>query len=105
MLEVILSLLVILWILGFIHIPWLSIPQMSLFEFNHHPITLRNVLIFILILWVISVLSKPLKGVAAVLLVLWLLSALGIIAIAGFGQMIILAVIIGLLLFIFGVIH
>ena len=102
MVEVILALLVILWVLGFVKVPWFKIPHMVLLEFNQHPITLRDFLLFILIIWIVSILPKPLRIVAGLIFVLWVLSIIGVVAVSGLPNLLVLALIIGLFLYVFG---
>ena len=98
MLEVILVLLIILWLTGALHINGFSLPNTVLFSLNGHPVTLINLLIFIVIVWAIGVLPRPFREIAGVLLVLWLLTLLGIIAITGLSHIIIIAIIVGIIL-------
>lgn len=94
----ILAVLVVLWLLGIIHLPGFSIPNLSLFQVNGHPITLLNIFVFLIILWAIGLLGSPLREIAVVVLILWILTVLGFIAIAGFSNILVLAIIIGLAL-------
>lgn len=103
MLAAILIILVILWVLGYIHITGF-IPDLTLFTINGHGITLWDLLILLVIGWAIGILPSPLRQIAAVLLVLWILATLGILAISGLAQIIVLAVIVGLLLALLGVV-
>jgi hypothetical protein len=95
MLIVILAFLIIFWILGY-----LPVPNLLLFSINGHPVTLWNLLILLFIIWAVGILPSPLQSIAGVLLFLWILSLLGIIAIAGFSNLIVWAIIIGLFLYI-----
>ena len=96
MLATILVLLIVLWFLGFIHIPGLVLRNINLFTFSGHTITLWELLIFIVIVWAIEALPSPLRQIAFILVILWLLSIFGIIAIAGLSNLIVVAIIIGL---------
>lgn len=93
--------LVLLYFFGYIQIPGLSIPNLSFFTFNGHPITLVTILIFLAILWAIGVLPSPLRQIAMVLVLLWILSTLGILAIAGLSNLIIIAILVGLVISLF----
>jgi hypothetical protein len=95
MLEIILVLLVILWFLGYIHLG-INIPDIRLLVINGHAITLVNLLIFLLILWAIGILPSPFRQIAGVLVVLWVLSILGFIAIAGLSNLLVIAIIVGI---------
>jgi hypothetical protein len=96
MLEVLLIFLIIFWALGYIHIDGLHIPSVPLITLNHHIITLWDLIIFIIILWVIGVLPSPFREIAGVLLILWVLSILGILMFAGLSNLIIIAIIVGI---------
>lgn len=92
MIEFVLAIIFVLWLLGFIQIDLLSY---HLFTFNGHDIVFKDVLFFLLILWLIGLLQRPFREIVSVLFVLWVLSTFGIIAIAGLSNIIILAVVIG----------
>lgn len=96
MTEVLLVLLVIALITGFISIPGFTLPNYALFAVNGQSITLLNVLVFILILWAIGILPSPFREIAGVLFVLWILSILGFIAIAGLSNLLVIAIIVGI---------
>lgn len=97
MIAVILILLIILWFLGYIHLPLLPISDFVLLNFFGRPITLYDLLIFLVIVWLIGLLPGLFRQIAAILLVIWLLSFFGLIAIAGLGNIIVLVVIFGLI--------
>lgn len=96
MLEVILVILVILLLTGNIRITGFDLPHIVLLNINGQPITLVNVLIFFLILWALGILPSPFREIGAVLFVLWLLSLFGFIALAGLSNLIIIAIIVGI---------
>ena len=97
MAEILVVLLVLLWILGFIQIPGINIPNPNIFVINGHWVSLVDILLVALFIWALEILPTPFKEIAFVLLVLWLLSILGIIALANFSSIIIIALIIALL--------
>ena len=99
MIAGLLVILIILWLLGYIHISLFTIPDLTLLTLNGQPITLWDILILLVIGTVIGILPSPFREIAGVLLVLWILSVLGIIAIAGLSNLLIIAIIIGLILF------
>lgn len=101
MLIAIVIILAVLWFLGYAPITGISIPNFVLFTINNHPVTLWELLILGVIGWAIGILPSPFQAVASVLLVLWVLSVLGILAIAGLPNIIVLAIIIGLIVSIF----
>ncbi len=104
MLQVVLVLLIILWLLGYLNLPFLPFLNIELFNINSHPITLLNVIVFLVIASLLELLPYPLNIIAGVVLILWVLSILGIIAIGGLSQILVLAVIIGLVLVVLGAI-
>lgn len=104
MLVGILIALVVLWLLGFVNLPFIPFLNIALFDINNHPITLLNVIIFLLIASLLELLPSPLNIIAGVILVLWVLSILGIIAIGGLSQILVLAVIIGLVIAVLGIV-
>lgn len=93
-----LGIIIILWLMGFIHIPYLND---VLFNLGSRPITLYNIFVLLIILWIIGILPSPLRQIIMILFLLWILSILGIIAIAGFSQLIVVAIIIGIILSLF----
>ena len=103
MLITVLVLLVVLWLLGYIHISKLTLPDVSLFAINGHIVTLIELLIFVVILVAVSVLPTPLRQIGYAVVVLWVLSTLGIIAIAGLAPILVLAIIVGLIAALLGV--
>jgi hypothetical protein len=96
MLEILLIVLVVLWLTGNLTIPGVVIPDFLLFNINGHPITLWNVITFLVIVWILGLLPHPFKEIAGVLLILWVLSLLGIIAIAGLTNLIVIGIIVGI---------
>ena len=101
MLVAIVIILIILWVLGYAPISGVYIPNVVLFSFNNHPITLWNILILAVVAWAISILPRPLQAVASILLIIWVLSVLGIFAVAGLSNIIVLVIIVGLVASIF----
>ncbi len=101
MIGAILVILIVLWVLGYLRVPGLVLPNVTLFSFNGVPITLWNVLILLVIAWAIGVLPSPIREIAAILLLLWILSTLGILAIAGLSSLLVIAIIVGLALYLF----
>lgn len=101
MLTALLLLLIVLWVLGYIHIGGINIPDVSLFVINGHDVTLWNVLILFVIGAVIGILPGPLRAIASVLLLLWILSVLGILAVVGLSSLLVVAIIVGLAVYLF----
>lgn len=101
--AIILILLIILWFFGYITIPGFVIPTFPIFYLNGYPVTLWNIFIFALILWAIGIVPSPFREIFIIIVILWLLSTLGIIAIAGFSSILVIALIIGLILALIGI--
>ena len=99
MLVFILLILIILWFLGYGPLEAFFIP---LFTILGRTISLWDILIFLVILGLIGALPRPFREISSVLLFIWVLSLLGFIAIAGLSSMLVIAVIVGLLLYLIG---
>jgi hypothetical protein len=102
MIAVLLVILVLLWFLGYVRLDALPIPDLQLFVINGQPITLWNILIFLVIAGLVGILPSPLRQIAGVFLILWVLSILGILAIAGLSSLLVLAIIVGLIAYLLG---
>ena len=101
MLFAILVILIGLWFLGYAPISGIHIPNTVLTTINNHQITLWNVLILFAVLWAISILPRPFREIASVLLLLWVLSVVGILAIAGLPNILVIAIILAFAYYIF----
>lgn len=93
MLSVVLLILIVSWFGGYG--PFLAF-RVPLFELMGQTITLWDILIFLVIIWVIDLLPGFLRQVAGVALILWLLSLFGLLAIPMLPNLIVLALIIGI---------
>lgn len=102
MLVALLVILIILWFLGYVRVGGITIPDISLFVLNGQEITLWNILILLVLSGVVGILPRPFREIAGVLVVLWVLSVLGILAFTGLSNLLVLAVIIGLIVFLIG---
>ncbi|MBP6045041.1 hypothetical protein KBC14_03530 [Candidatus Woesebacteria bacterium] len=98
MLTAIILILIMLWFLGYMPILGFSSPEIVLFTINNHAVTLWELLILVVIGWAIGILPRPLQAMASVLLLLWALSVLGILAIAGLPNILVLVIIVGLII-------
>src|SRR4029079_7853584 len=96
MLTNILVLLIILWLIGYGPFINLSVPLLHL---GGRSITLWDLLIFGVILWLIGILPSPFREIAGIFFILWILSVLGILAFAGSASMLLIAIIVGLVLY------
>ncbi len=94
---IILLVLILLWFLGYITIPGIVVPRFPLFFFGGRPITLWDILIFLVIIWAIEAAPSPFRQIFTVLVILWLLSTLGIIGSVGFSSLVVVALMVGLL--------
>jgi hypothetical protein len=101
MLPIVLIFLIVLFILGYINIPFLPIRDIELFNLLGKTISVYDLAVFLFILWIIDLLPWPFRGLAGVILVLWLLSFFGIIAISGFSHILLLGLIIGVIAYLF----
>lgn len=99
MLGIILAVLIVLWFLGYVHLPAIPISDTSLFVLFGKTVTLYDLLIFILIFWLIDLLPGVFRTIATVLLIIWLLSFFGIIAVSGLTNVIVLVVIFSLIFY------
>lgn len=100
MLQTIIIALIVLWALGYVTVPFFNLHSLnvSLFRLAGRTITLLDILIFIVVMWAIEVLPPPLRQIVMVLVLFWVLSTLGVIAVAGLSQILIIAIIVGLVL-------
>jgi hypothetical protein len=97
MLLTVLILLAALWVLGYLHLPNLALPDLPLFSITGHVITAVNVLIFAVIVWAVGILPSPLRQIGYAIVVLWVLATLGVIAVAGLSGLLVIAIIVGLI--------
>lgn len=95
MLAALLIVLGLLWLMGYIHVPGVMLPNFQLFIFNGHPIRLWDILVFLIIIWIIELVPAPIRQIAVILVLLWVLSILGILVINGVSNLLLLAIIIG----------
>jgi hypothetical protein len=96
MLIIILLLLIFLWFAGYGPVESLYVP---LFNIGRHVISLWDIIIFGVIAWLIGILPSPFRQIAGVFFVLWILSLLGFLAIAGLSSMLLIAIIVGLVMY------
>ena len=93
MLGIILLLLIIFWFAGYGPLTALHI---TLFSIGRFHVNLWDILIFLLIIWLIDTLPGPVRAVVVIALIIWLLGVLGIIVIPMFSNLIVIAIIVGL---------
>lgn len=91
--------LILLWLFGYIALPGIVIPSVILFYIHGFPVTLWNLLIFLVILVIIGSLQSPFREILAVIFLIWVLSILGFIAAVGLPNLLLVAVIAGLVVY------
>ena len=104
MLIILLTVIILLWLVGFISIPASSFLTSPVLYFNGRPIGLWDLIVFFVLVWVVSILPQPVKGGVILLLLLWILSLLGILAFSGMGSVLLLLLIVAVILHIFGLV-
>lgn len=100
MIITLLIVLIVLWLLGYLNIGFINIPDITLLTINGRSISLWDLLILLVVGIIIKILPGPFRQIAAVLLILWVLSVLGILSIAGLSNILLIAIIIGLVFFV-----
>ena len=96
MLLAVLVLLFIFWLLGY---GPFSILQTNLFVLHGHIVTIWDILIFLVLIWLVDLLPSPFRQIAVVLFIIWLLALLGFIAIPALSNLLVISIIIGLLIY------
>lgn len=102
MLTYLLVFLILLWIIGAVRVPVFSPINLPLLYIGHKAIGLYDILVFGLIIWLIRILPSPLREIVTVFLLLWLLSFFGVFFLGGFGNLLVLLLILGLIMHLFG---
>ena len=97
MIELI-AVLIVLWLLGIIRIPWLTMPHFTAFSILGISITLEKLLIFVIIIWLATSLGSPFRQILWAFVVIWLLSIFGIVLISNMVTLAIIALVVGLVL-------
>ena len=94
----IIAIVVVLWLLGIVRIPWMSMPNFPVFTILGYSVTIQRLLIIGILIWLGMSIGSPFRQMLWVFFILWLLSTLGLIGGLGMGMMIIVSVVIGLIL-------
>lgn len=97
MVEII-AIVVVLWLLGIISIPWMMMPHFPVFSILGYSITIQRLLIIGILIWLGMSMGSPFRQMLWVFFILWLLSTLGIIGSIGMSMLIIVSVVVGLVL-------
>jgi hypothetical protein len=90
--------IVILWLAGFIQLPFLNIALFSVFG---RPFTLHHLLILLLVGYAIKFLPGILQTAVAILLILWLISNFFFLSFGGLANILFLIIVIAILFAIF----
>lgn len=94
----IVAIVVALWLLGIINVPWLAMPNFPAFSIMGYSLTIQRLLIIVIVIWLAMSIGSPFRQMLWVFFILWLLSTLGIITIGGMGLMIVVSIVVGLVL-------
>ena len=97
MVEII-AIVVALWLLGVINIPWLTMPHFPVFSVLGYSVTIQSLLIFGIVIWLASSLGSPFRQILWVFFILWLLSTIGIVGSIATGSLILVSIVVGLIL-------
>jgi hypothetical protein len=95
----ILVILFLFWLAGY---GPFTVLHLILFKFNGFPVTIWDVLIFLVLIWLIGALPSPFRQIAVIFVLLWILSLLGIIFVTGLSSILVIAIIVGVLLYVLG---
>ena len=94
----IIAIIVGLWLLGIIQIPWLVMPPLPVFRLLGYTITLQRLLLIILFIYLALNLGSPFRQIIWVFFLLWLLTTLGIIVIGSLTTILLVSLVVGLIL-------
>lgn len=97
MMEIV-AIVVILWLLGVIAIPWLTLPHLTILSVLGYTFTLQRLLILGLLIWLSLSAGAPFRQMFWVFVILWLLTTFGIIVVGGMPTLIVIAIVVGLIL-------
>ena len=97
MVEII-AIVIGLWLLGVIKIPWLTMPHFPVFSILGYSVTIQRLLIILIVIWLASSLGPPFRQMLWVFFILWLLSTVGLIGSMAMGTLIVVSVVVGLIL-------
>lgn len=96
MLIGVLVILFVLWLLGY---GPFQVLHLNLINLNGHVITVWDLIIFFVLIWLIDLLPSPFRQIAVVMFLIWIIAVLGFIAIPGLSSLLIISTVIGLLLY------
>lgn len=92
-----LVILAIFWFLGYGPLTALKVPLVTLGKFS---INLWDIFIFLIIIWLIDLLPGPIRSIVVIALLVWLLASFGFIAFPGLNNLVMIAIIVGLGLYV-----
>jgi hypothetical protein len=79
----------------------LRILDVALFNINGKIITLWDLLIFLVVPWAVGILPSPIREIIGIVLLIWILSTLGLFAVAGLSQILLIVIIIAVVFALF----
>ena len=77
-----------------------TVLHIILFKFNGLAVSIWDLLIFLILIWLVGSLPSPFRQIAVVFILIWVLSLLGVIAVAGLSSILVIAIIVGVLLYV-----
>jgi hypothetical protein len=101
MVGFILLLMILLYFYGYVQIPGITVPNPTILTIHNRPISVSAFLIFVAILWTVSILPPVLRIIAIILLLAWTLTELGFVVIAGLSNFIAIAIMMALFVLVF----
>lgn len=90
--------IIVLWLLKIITIPWLVLPNFPVFSIMGVSITVERLLIVALCAWLASSLGSPFRQMLWAFVILWLLSILGLVVIGNMTMLVVISIVVGLIL-------
>jgi hypothetical protein len=94
----IIAIVVVLWLLGIIHIPWMTMPHFPVLSILGYSLTIQRLLIIGILIWLGMSIGSPFRQMLWVFFILWLLSTLGIIGSIGMMTLVVMSIVAGLIL-------
>lgn len=94
----IIAIVVVLWLLGIINIPWMMMPNFPVFSIMGYSVTIQRLLIIGILVWLGMSIGSPFRQMLWVFFILWLLSTLGIVESMAMGTLVVVSIVVGLVL-------
>jgi len=95
------AIVVVLWLLGLVKIPFLMRPHFPTLDLFGFSLTIETLLVIGVLIWIASSLGGVIRHVVWVLVVLWILTKLGIIAVGGLSNLLVIGIVVGVVLALF----